>query len=111
MRWRLLGLIQVLALIAHLYALPVGIASRGSLPATRDIALEPVSVLKDAPPLAFEKRSHSRAISLAFQAQKPAVDLPSPPARGQIFRSPAQTLAFLTGFQLRVSERPPPAGL
>ncbi len=111
MRWHWLGLIQLFVLTAHLCASPFGMVSAEWPTPDRHTTFEMGSELKEASPFAPEEKSYTKPISLAVRTHSLPVNLPSPAATPERFFGTPETAARLAGFQLRVSERPPPSCL
>jgi len=107
-----LGLIQLLVLIAHLCASPFSNLYLEKSECAGETTFKPASGPRDTLPFAIEEKVRAKTPSIGLEAEGVLADPPSPPRRPLEFMfgiPKAPTL--LTGFQLRVCERPPPACL
>ena len=100
-------LIQLLFLTALPCASPLGIIYGEWSTQGRHTAFGGPSALKDAVPFAVEEKSRTKPISATVRADVGVRD-PLPQPATECFLSVPRQLPTLTGFQLRVSERPPP---
>ncbi|RPJ60663.1 MAG: hypothetical protein EHM23_09605 [Acidobacteria bacterium] len=112
MRWRLLALIQLLVLTAHLCASPFSSLYLEKPLAEGRTTFKMLSAPRDTLPFAIEEKVRVKACSLGFEAETGLGEPPAPPPRAVdfVFGIP-KAPPLLNGFLLRVCQRPPPSCL
>jgi len=112
MRWRLLALIQFLVLTAHLCASPFTSLYLEEPLAAGETTFKMFSAPRDTLPFAIEEKVRVKTCSIALEAGPILGERPAPAPRPVhfMFKIPKAS-PLLTGFLLRVCQRPPPACL
>jgi len=108
-RYRALGLSLLIVLIAHLCASPFSILYVG-LPASgaKTPTCQTASALRETPPLALEEKVRVKTFSVTARTEVIVQDVSAARPLRWVHRLP-KTCLGLSGFQLTVSERPPPS--
>jgi len=107
-----LGLIQLLVLTAHLCASPFSSLYLEKPESAGKTTFKTSSALRDTLPFALEEKVRVKTCSIALEAEAVLGDPPAPRPRPlECMCGSPKAPPLLTGFQLRVCERPPPACL
>ena len=108
----MLGLIQLLVLIAHLCASPFSNLYLEKSECAGETTFKPASGPRDTLPFALEEKVRLRTCSIGLEAEAVLGDPPAPPPRPLEFMfGIPKAPPLVTGFQLPVCERPPPSCL
>jgi len=110
--WRVLGLIQLLVLTVQLCISPFSSLHLEESESAGKTTFKTASGLRDTLPFAIEDKVRAKTCSIAPSTEAVLVELPAPARRPLefVFGIP-KAPPLLTGFQLRVCERPPPSCL